>query len=296
MVNDLTGLGQVGSSLIDAIRSATGVAFEPRRIQRKLIAEAKGEVEAGKILALGNIENKEIVERAANRMFQKAVRQQENIESVIEEAIPMLKDQSQSDKIQEDWLNSFVDHAEKVSDIEAQKLWAKVLASEANTPGKYAVRTLDILSNMDSSDAHLFQCLATLSLNVHNESFFVFVPDAEDPIVAEAGVNFEALSHLDVIGLISFDSISGFTLLSNPQNTFCFYRNRGSVGMAVPKTPVSPGTKFTFHVGKVILTRSGTEIMTLMEGVSRKKIVEYLKAKNNQFNWKLEVTTIVSSE
>ena len=65
MLNDLTGLGSVGVALVEAIQSATGVLYEPRRTKKNLIAEAKGKVEADRILALGEIENKEIVQRAA---------------------------------------------------------------------------------------------------------------------------------------------------------------------------------------------------------------------------------------
>ena len=37
-----------------------------------------------------------------------------------------------------------------------QILWARVLAGEANAPGTYSKRTVNLLSDFDKSDAELF--------------------------------------------------------------------------------------------------------------------------------------------
>ena len=164
-------------------------------------------------------------------MFEKAVRRQENIEAVIGGALPLLSEKSSAEDIHEDWLNRFVDNAERISDKDVQSLWSKILAGEANTPGKFGVRTLEILSNMDRQDAQVFQQLATLCLNIENDSFFAVVPDPFSELVKETGLNFELLGHLDSIGLITFNNVTGFSF-SVPQNKFCIYREQGIVGMA----------------------------------------------------------------
>ncbi len=75
-----------------------------------------------------------------------------------------------------------------ISDDEMQTLWAKVLAGEANSPGTYSKRTVNLLSDLDKKDALLFQSLCRFGWFIGNFTPLVFDPQAE--IYNKAGINF----------------------------------------------------------------------------------------------------------
>ena len=55
-----------------------------------------------------------------------------------------------------DWTARFFDCVQDVSSDDLQKIWAKILAGEVETPGKTSLRTLSILRDMSQNDAKRF--------------------------------------------------------------------------------------------------------------------------------------------
>ena len=58
-----------------------------------------------------------------------------------------------------DWTARFFDGAQEVSSGDLQKLWARILAGEVETPGRTSLRTLSILQNMTQEEARDFSTL-----------------------------------------------------------------------------------------------------------------------------------------
>ena len=77
---DLNGLAEPATKLIEAVSSAIGVLYEPRRIREK----AKAEGDAAVILALKGEEVQEINVRATERLAIKELRRQRHIESIVD--------------------------------------------------------------------------------------------------------------------------------------------------------------------------------------------------------------------
>ena len=55
-----------------------------------------------------------------------------------------------------DWTARFFNEVQDVSSDEMQKIWARVLAGEVETPGRTSLRTLSILRDMSQKDAEKF--------------------------------------------------------------------------------------------------------------------------------------------
>lgn len=56
-----------------------------------------------------------------------------------------------------DWTARFFENVKDVSNEDMQKLWAMLLAGEIASPGRFSLRTLDVLRNMTSVEANLFE-------------------------------------------------------------------------------------------------------------------------------------------
>lgn len=196
-------LSKPATVLVEKICSAVGIVFEPTRIVRKANAEAKAEI----IKAKANIEIRDIEQRAIDRFIHQETRKQENIESITLQAIENLPNDAKVESLDEDWVANFFKHCETISDKEMQSLWARLLAGEANKPGTFSKRTIQFISTIDKDDAELFTSLCQFVWNLGKK--LPFIIDHKNLIYINEGITFQALTHLQAIGLITFNSVSG---------------------------------------------------------------------------------------
>jgi hypothetical protein len=196
--------------LIEKISEAIGGYFRPYQIKRVATAEAEAEI----IKAQAQIEVTELQRRALVRFVAEEARKQDNMEKITQKALPQLEESSNPQNIEDDWIANFFDKCRIVSDEEMQSLWAKVLAGEANSPGTYSKRTVNFLGSLDKTDANLFTSLCGFGWGVGNIIPLIF--DSREQIYNNQGINFSTLSHLDDIGLVSFNHLSGFRQMGLP--------------------------------------------------------------------------------
>ena len=89
-------------------------------------------------------------------MFQEQKRQN-NIGTVVALAADELgNEEVQNHDIDHDWVARFFSDVQDVTSEHMQRIWAKILAGEVETPGRTSLHTLAILKNMTQSDAVLF--------------------------------------------------------------------------------------------------------------------------------------------
>lgn len=130
-------------------------------------------------------------------------------EYVNDKAIPQIEDSSTPQDVEDDWIVNFFDKCRIVSDDEMQTLWAKVLAGEANSPGSFTKRTVNMLGSLEKKEAHLFTSLCGFGWFLGDVIPLVF--DVNDSIYNDQDVNFNSLSHLDSIGLVQFSNLTSFS-------------------------------------------------------------------------------------
>jgi hypothetical protein len=256
--------------LIEKVSEAIGGVVRPYQIKR--IAEA--EAEASKIQALAQIEITEMQRRALIRFVVEETNKQSNIEAIIDKSIPELATTSRPKDVDNDWIVNFFDKCKLISNEEMQILWAKVLAGEANSPGKYSKRTINFLSNMDKPDAEMFSLLCRYVWDFGGD-FTPIILNLNDKIYDAEGMNYDVIKHLQDIGLLIFEPYGGFNKQNIPQVINIYYQgDRYKLELPLPKDNI-------IEVGKVLLSKVGNELVPLagnnpLEGFAE-YVIEHLK-------------------
>ena len=272
--NSIVNLGDLAKPatvLIEKVSNAVGVLYEPRRIRKKAEAEA----EAEKIKALSGIELSEIQQRGIERLVHQEARKQENIENITAKAATNLPPDAKTDDLDEDWVAHFFDRCDKVSNEQMQSLWSSHLAGEATNPGTYSKRTVDFIATMDKSDADLFTKFCQFVWVIGEVTPLIFDPQAD--IYTSQGINFTSLKHLDSIGLISFESVSGYRKLRLPKQAMIFYYGMPTLAEFAKEE------NNEIQVGKVLLTQAGKELVNICGSQRSQEFYEYaIKELSNQ--------------
>lgn len=235
--------------MIEKISSAVGGYFKPYQIRRV----AKAEAEADRIKAESQIEITDLHRRALTRFIAEEAKQQDNIENITERSIPLLSNSSTPQDMEDDWITNFFDKCRIVSDDDMQTLWARVLAGEANSPGTYSKRTVNLLGSLDKADAQLFTNLCGFVWHI-SDMVYPLIYNEDDSIYNDLEINFSSLTHLDDIGLISFNPISGFQLTKLPQRILASYY-KIPMGIEFKKPDDN-----NLGIGKILFTNTGEQL------------------------------------
>ena len=101
-----------------------------------------------------------------------------NMQSIVGQAIVQMPEQVPDTPVDHDWAARFFDNAKDVSDEEMQKLWAKLLAGEVESPGSVSLRTLSILREMTQKEAELFARAVNYIFSGINSTAWMFRANA----------------------------------------------------------------------------------------------------------------------
>ena len=191
-------MSKPANTLIKKISGAIGGLYKPFQIRRVAQAEA----DADRIRAATQIEITELQHRAMSRLFAEEAKKQHNIEAITLKVLPDIRPESQPENVEDDWIADFFDKCRLISDEEMQSLWARILAGEANSPGKFSKRTVNLVGSLDKSDAMLFSQLCGFVFMIGNPTPLIY--DLSHKIYTDAQVNFSSVAHLESTGLIHF--------------------------------------------------------------------------------------------
>jgi hypothetical protein len=238
---------EAARALIEKIAEGIGGYFRPFQIRRVAEAEAEAEI----IRTKAHIKSDELQRRALARFVAEEGKKQDNIEEITRKAIPLLSESANPVAIEDDWIANFFDKCRIISDDEMQVLWSKVLAGEANSPGRFSKRTVNSLGSLDKRDAEIFAAVCGFVWELGESYPLIF--DYQASIYIERGVNFGTLSHLDDIGLISFES-AGLRKTKLPREVVATYYG----------TPLRIEFKKAadneLEIGMAIMTRTGQQL------------------------------------
>lgn len=270
-IGDLSGLSKPAVRLVDRVSDALGGVFRPWQIRRVAAAEAdaalakaQGAADAAKVKALAKIElETEIEERALRRFLAQEVKRQANIESIVVEATQSVAPDANPEAIDDDWMELFLDRSKLVGNQEMQRVWARLLAGEANKPGQFSRRTLEIVAGMSKSDAELFVALC----RVTDRGFLggtPFVFDMDSPVNHALGLGSFQLVHLQSLRLIQMLEMGNWQWKRSvpgpaPVNATLMLFGR-TVQLGNPNA-----CEFVLDLGCVALTRYGRELLAITE-------------------------------
>jgi len=284
---NLGDLAKPATVLIEKVAEATGILFEPRRIVRK----AKADAEAAKIQAVAEIEISEIQKRGLQRFIFEQGRDQEHLENILKLALPQVKADAQPGAVEKDWISNFFDKSRLTFDEEMQQIWARILAGEANSPGKFSKRTVNFLSSLDKSDALLFTKLCGFSGTIREQTPLIY--NAQDVIYEKEGLNFSTLNHLASIGLITFDNLRGFVRKGFTKKINVNYQGTG-VDIEFPQEE-----KNDLSIGQVLLTTIGHELAQIVQPEKVEGFYDYVMlrwAKEGLVQWTPVMTQSLQNE
>lgn len=272
--NSLVNLGELSKPatvLVEKISKAVGTLYEPFHIKRV----AKAEVKAEKIKAESEIEITDLHRRAEQRRIEEEVRYQKNMEDITAKAVPHLNEDANPDAMDDDWVTNLFDKCRIVSDEEMQSLWARVLATEANTPGTLSKRTVNLLSDFDKNDAELFTKLCGFGWIIGDIVPLVF--DYQADIYNKHGINFNTLSHLEVIGFIQLGGSIGFRQLDLPKRVAMYYYGK----QLLLEMPGDANNEL--GIGNTLLTKNGAELAPICGSKPVEGFYDYVKEQWKQY-------------
>jgi hypothetical protein len=270
-------LSKPANTLIEKISEAIGGAARPYQIIR--VARAEGQAEI--IRTTARMEAQGIERRALERFASEEIKKQQNMEEIIRKALPEVREEAKPENLEPDWISNFFDKSRLTSDEDMQKLWAKILAGEANQPGKFSRGTVNLVGTLDRGDALLFKQLCRFAFTL--ETPYPLVYDLDAKIYMNEGINYGVLAHLDSIGLINFDNAGGYRRLNLSQEGLVYYFGR-EVYVAFPgaKSPCS------LRVGKVLLTRAGRQLAEICDAQPVEGFIEYVQEMWRGYGYKTE--------
>ena len=108
----------------------------------------------------------------AQRIEFQEKKRQANIVSVVQDAAAEVGGKEVPDREPDpDWTARFFDCVKDVSSEDMRKIWTRILAGEVESPGRTALRTLDILRNMTREEAEIFKSVCDFVIDD-----FIFYP------------------------------------------------------------------------------------------------------------------------
>ena len=210
------------------------------------------------------------------------------MEDIITKSAPHLKEEANPDEMADDWLANFFDKCRIVSDSEMQSLWARVLAGEANVPGTYSKRAVNLLSDFDKGDAELFTQLCGFGWTIGGFAPLVF--DEQLEIYNRHGINFRTLRHLEDIGLVKITSLSDFQRVNLPKKFVVHYYSKPLL-LEMPKDAYN-----RLDIGRMLLTTIGRELAPICGSKPVDGFFEYVKEKWKQYLLDIEDADLTHNE
>lgn len=250
---DLGDFSKPATVLIDRVSDAVGGIAKPWQIRRV----ARADSDAALIKATSELEISELQRRGLERFVREESQKQANIEDVTQKALPHLNEDSKPEDVERDWLTHFFDRCRLTSSSEMQELWSRILAGEANSPGVFSRRTVNLVATLDKDDAAVFS----------NICRFVWLIEGNVPLIyfgekswyQDYRLNFETLHHLATIGLILFDPLSGYSQVEIDSRIGLEYFGN-SVRVEFPKKGSN-----SLDIGNVLFTQAGQQLARVCE-------------------------------
>jgi hypothetical protein len=250
---------------------------------------AEGDAYAGMIEAIGLEGAKQlpldaaVLERAKNATLNRAYRSQNNREAVGKHAANALVDNlpanDASCDIDPDWLDMFSRIAEQKSNAEMQRLFGHLLAGEIRQPGSFSPATVEVLARLTAGLANDFSelCCITSTFTTKAEgtsSPHVITAPYGDPgtnALAPLGFSYSRLCALRDAGLLQADLDASWSIEADdlPTMTVACVQHRMKFTGASPAQVKDP-----LEFRCINLTRAGSELLTLVEGVANEAYVE----------------------
>ena len=198
--------------------------------------------------------------RAQQRQIAESVRQEQNIENVLQFAaneISMASDVPVSDApVDDDWITRFFSITKDISSEEMQFIWGKILAGEIRQPGSFSMRTLDVLRNLSKSEAEVFQTITPFVLSAGKKGF---VP-SDETLLKAFGISYGLISTLDDCGLMNSGGLVSLNYTVTSSQTVSIHNSNYFISFSGLDEKISK-----VSLGIYGLTTAGFELFNILD-------------------------------
>ncbi len=197
-----------------------------------------------------------LLARAQQRKLLEEVRQEQNIEDVIQIASEEVEHGECNDNpVDEDWISRFFSIVRDVSTEDMKIIWGKILAGEIKKPGSYSLRTLETIRNMSQNEAKVFESIAPYIFVLYNGCF---LPNNKE-ILRKYHIPYSNIMLLDECGLINSDGMLTFSPELSVKTT-CSFHNGSDFLEIKGKSQERKATNINIYP----LTKAGEELYNLL--------------------------------
>lgn len=110
-----------------------------------------------------------LAQRVGRRLQMQREHQQQNLEKIMALALEYCPERVSTQEVDPDWFSQYCELVLNISNDSMQQLWAKILAGEIATPGRFSLKTLQTLKQMSHKEAQSLQLAASLSCRSRQE-------------------------------------------------------------------------------------------------------------------------------
>ena len=210
----------------------------------------------------------------------KIIKEYCNQNDIVQIAIDNLTKDAKPEKLDDDWLNFFMDKAKNISNEDVQIMFGKLLAEECNKQGTVSKQLIHILTIMNKKNADSFKKLCTYKCEIINqkEESLIVVPDINYASKYGIDLQFSDFFELANVGLISYSS--NFYEKLSPKAVYGIEEKQLDLVYGEKIIHImNPNLYELIPIGNITLTNSGNELATIiMEKKDYKyfsKLVEY---------------------
>lgn len=172
--------------------------------------------------------------------------------------------------IDDDWVENYFEKCRNVSDSEMQALWSRVLASEANSPGKFSRKTVNLLEDIGKDEAQAFASLCRFECTIMGKANPLVV-GVNQPFYTSENVTSESLSVLEELGLVELAQTS---YLEKARSNFVEIKYFDCTVTAENTSPKD----LMFMTGRVLYTRAGKELSSICSSTPVEGFFNWLKS------------------
>lgn len=265
-------LVEPGTKLMELVGRAVGTMYAPHHERKmadaeaykiKTISEAVKEASFLPVtydkngLSISAEDVNELQRRAEMRELYQKIREQKNMENVIEYARRELNDvpRIENTPVDEDWMNRLLKNAKEVQSETMQFIWGKILAGEVNKPGSFSLRTLELIRNLSQEEAKAFQEILPFVVNQSRKKVLL----GSQQLLQKHGISFQKLELLSECGLLGSENGNLFKMNIIGEDLSGFYNKTRIMYLS---DPAQKETQITY--GGYTLTKAAVELEAIL--------------------------------
>lgn len=194
-------------------------------------------------------------------------------------------------KVDDEWLDRFMESASFVNSDEMKLVWGKILANEFEIPGSTPQNMTRILSEFNQNLAKAFCTLCSMNVlyihmgtedKIDDALYRIIVPfDDNVDYMKKHGITFNVLNELDTLGVIKFDPVAGYAITNINNKTVLLYINGKTIEIQTNEQDKIP-------CGNVLLTEAGETLRRITNVKSIPNFEEILEKFMKEHNAKME--------